>query len=89
MENNISDKAKEICSMFIVCLDGCHTIDPLPEMPTSYEIGVTKLEYDEVSNELHVHCRRAGLLVGYHGKTIKKLEEYLKIKIVPQESILY
>lgn len=86
---NTTEKAKEVCSMFLICLDGCYTIDPLPEMPTSYELGLTKLQYDEVSNELHVYCRRSGLLIGYHSKTIKRLEEYLKVKILPQNSVLF
>lgn len=91
LSNNfpISEKTKEVCSMFIVCLDGCFTIDPLPQMPSSYEIGLTKLEYDETSNELNVHCRKSGLLIGYHSEKIKRLEEYLKVKIVPQNSVLF
>lgn len=81
METN---KSKEIKMSFVTYFDGCRWVEKRKDIPSTYEMGICKLEYKEKENELTVYLRRPGLLIGYHGETIKATEKYLgcKIKIV-------
>jgi len=44
-------------------------------------MGICKLEYNMKENVLMVYLRSPGLLIGYHGETIKTVEKYLGCKI--------
>ena len=52
--------------------------------PSTYNMGVCKLEYGYMSNVLTVYLRRPGLLIGTAGKTIDKVSDWMgcEIKIV-------
>jgi len=70
--------------LFLGTCDGSSMLEPHEDMPNTYQMGVCKLDYDEVKNELTVHLRRPGILIGKAGRTINKLEELIgcKIKII-------
>jgi hypothetical protein len=74
-ELGIPDK----CRLFEVWCDGGYGIES--RGPDTYRTGVTRVYYDEESNQLHVHLRRPGLLIGKAGNTIKELSEYLDCEV--------
>lgn len=62
--------------------DGAHDMSPInPQGAGTYTMGVTKLYYKEEENELHVHVRRPGLLIGERGKNINALQEFLECTV--------
>jgi hypothetical protein len=77
--SNISDDNKKIKSLFLTYFDGCYGHDANPNLPTTFAMGVCKLEY--IDNTLTVHLRRPGLLIGRGGRTIDTLAKYLDCKI--------
>jgi ribosomal protein S3 len=77
----MKDKSKYYKSLFLTCFDGGYEIEPEPNTPSTFEMGVCKLEYEEDSNTLNVHLRRPGLLIGKGGRTINTLDEHLDCHI--------
>lgn len=72
--------AKQAKLMFMLYFDGGYDIEPNTNI-TTYQLGVTKLEYIDKTNTLVVSLRRPGLLIGKAGKNIDELQEYLCCKI--------
>ena len=66
-------------SLFQIYFDGCYSVDAEPNTHSTFEMGVCKLEYKD--NELIVHLRRPGLLIGKGGCTIDALSKQLDCKI--------
>jgi len=77
----MEDKAKYYKSLFIIYFDGCYGVDVEPNTPSTYSMGVCKLEYVETDKKLIVYLRKPGLLIGKGGCTIDALEKYLDINI--------
>jgi thioredoxin-related protein len=75
-----SATSKKIKSLFITYFDGYY-IDATPNIPTTYTMGVCKLEYKDKENKLIVHLRRPELLIGRKGNTIETLQKYLECNI--------
>tara|TARA_R110000803_G_scaffold97477_1_gene165611 strand:- start:501 stop:764 length:264 start_codon:yes stop_codon:yes gene_type:complete len=76
------EKSETIKSLFETFFDGCYEVEPQEvNGPSTYSMGVCKLDYDEKENELTVHLRRPGLLIGKAGGTINKLKEWLDCKV--------
>ena len=73
-----------IKSIFITFFDGCYNTEPSSDVPSTFSMGITKLEFDPKENTLTIHLRRPGLLIGKKGVTIRKLENHLNchIKII-------
>ena len=79
MEREKSDRIK---SLFETYFDGCYDIEPQEvDNPSTYSMGVCKLEYNEKDNTLTVHLRRPGLIIGKAGRTINKLKEWLECEV--------
>jgi len=78
---NKLDKEKQIKSSFEIYFDGAYSIAPEPNVPSTYGMGLCKLEYNIKENILTVYLRRPGLLIGYHGRTIDALKKYLECEI--------
>jgi len=75
LESEIDDR-EYYKSIFMLFYDGSWEIEPMyPDFPTTYQLGVTKLEYFDGS--LHVYLRQPGLLIGRMGKSIELLEKHL------------
>lgn len=71
-----------IKSLFETYFDGCYDIQPQrQDNPSTYSMGVCKLDFDVKTNTLTVHLRRPGLLIGKGGRTIDKLKEWLDCKV--------
>jgi len=69
-------------SLFETYFDGTYGIEPQQiNNPSTFSMGVCKLDFNVKSNTLIVHLRRPALLIGRAGKTIKDLEEWLECKI--------
>ncbi len=68
-------------SLFLTFFDGCYGVDPEPNTPSTYSMGVCKLEYIEDKNSLVVHLRRPGLLIGRGGECINRLSKHLDCNI--------
>jgi len=73
------ENSKRLKSLFITYFDGCYGVDAELNTPNTFAMGVCKLEYKE--NELTVHLRRPGLLIGKGGRTIDALAKRLDCKI--------
>ena len=73
------ENSKRLKSLFLTYFDGCYDIDPEPNTHNTFAMGVCKLEYKD--NELIVHLRRPGLLIGKGGRTITALAKQLDCKI--------
>lgn len=84
----MEDKANYYKSLFITYCDGGYEIDANPNVPTTYQMGVCKLEYIEKKNKLIVYLRRPGLLIGKAGHTLDTIKEYLKCEIAIVETNL-
>ena len=69
-------------SIFETYFDGCYGVEPQHEdNPSTFSMGVCKLEYNEEDEILMVHLRRPGLLIGKAGRTINALQEWLECKV--------
>jgi len=79
--NKLDVSEKAIKMMFMIYFDGVYDIEPNPNVCSTYEMGVCKLDYNEPDNTLTVHLRRPGLLIGKAGETIDALTKYLRCKI--------
>lgn len=77
-----SENSRRTKSLFITYFDGCYGYDPEPNTSGTFAMGVCKLEYKDDQNELTVHLRRPGLLIGKGGRTIDALAKQLDCKIV-------
>ena len=78
MKSNIS---VDIYIAFENAVDGIlNYVEPISNCST-YQMGVTKLLFDENENMLHVYLRRPGMLIGREGSNIKKIEDYIGCKI--------
>jgi len=75
-------------SLFVTYFDGCYGVDAELDTPSTYSMGVCKLEYTEETNTLTVHLRRPGLLIGKGGRLINKLKKHLECEIDIVEVIL-
>jgi len=75
------ENSKRLKSLFVTYFDGCYEIDPEPHTSNTFAMGVCKLEYKDEQNELTVHLRRPGLLIGKGGRTIDALAKQLDCKI--------
>ena len=73
------ENSKRFKSLFITYFDGCYGVDAEPNTSNTFTMGVCKLEYKE--NELTVHLRRPGLLIGKGGGIIDALSKHLDCKI--------
>ena len=78
-------KEQEIKSLFITYFDGCSFVKGEPNTSNTFEMGVTKLKYNENNNELIVYLRNPVLLIGRSGEIIDKLKKYLKCEITIKE----
>jgi len=74
-------KTKTVKSLFLTYFDGCYGIEPEPNVPNTYSMGICKLDFNESKNILSVYLRRPGLLIGKGGSLINKLKEYLNCDI--------
>lgn len=77
-----------IKTRFLTYFDGCYGFEPDPNLPSTYAMGVCKLEYNEYDNILTVHLRRPGLLIGKAGSTLDKVVKHLGCEIRIKEVIL-
>jgi ribosomal protein S3 len=78
----VRSKSESIKSRFETFFDGCYGIDPHHEyLSNTYSMGICKLEFDEESNNLTVHLRRPGLLIGKAGRTFNSLKAFLECEI--------
>ena len=68
-------------SNFLTYFDGCYQIEATPNTPSTFTMGLCKLEYKEKENLLIAHVRRPGVLIGKGGKTINDLQKYLGCKV--------
>jgi len=73
------ENSRRLKSLFLTFFDGCYGIDAEPNTPSTFAMGVCQLEYKD--NELIVHLRRPGLLIGKGGRTIDALAKQLDCKI--------
>ena len=73
------ENSKRLKSLFLTYFDGCYGVDAEPNRPSTFAMGICKLEYKE--NELKVYLRRPGLLIGKGGCTIDALSKQLDCKI--------
>lgn len=76
-----SKNSRRVKSLFLTYFDGCYGVDAEPNTPNTFAMGVCKLEYKDKENELIVHLRRPGLLIGKGGCTIDALAKHLECKI--------
>ena len=74
-------KLNKYKSLFITYFDGCYNIEPEPNVPNTFSMGICKLDYNDKSNTLTVYLRRPGLLIGRGGELINKVGCYLNCKI--------
>lgn len=72
-----SEKSKRSKLLFKIYFDDCYGFNSVPNTPSTFEMGVCKLEYKEKENKLMVYLRRPGLLIGERGHTIDSLEKHL------------
>ena len=77
----MENKGKYYKSIFITYFDGGYEDAPTPDVPTTMQMGVCKLEYIRKENKLMVHLRRPSLLIGRKGRLLNALQEYLGIEI--------
>ena len=84
-----NEKGKTIKSLFLTYFDGCYGVDAHTNASNTFVMGVCKLEYKEKENELIVHLRRPGLLIGKGGSIIDAVAKYLDCKIGVVEVNLY
>ena len=76
------EKSDSIKSLFETYFDGCYEVEPQErDNPSTYSRGVCKLEYSEKDNNLTVHLRRPGLLIGKAGRTINNLKKWLECEV--------
>jgi len=73
------ENSKRLKSLFLTYFDGCCGVDAEPNTPNTFAMGVCKLEYKD--NELIVHLRKPGMLIGKGGRTIDALAKQLDCKI--------
>jgi hypothetical protein len=85
------DRAEEVKKMFGLFYDDYHSIldNSSSIKPSTFEMGLVGLEFNEELNELTVSLRRPGLLIGKGGKGIKELEDFLGCKVKVKEVIIY
>ena len=76
-----SENSRRAKSLFLTYFDGCYGIDAEPNTANTFAMGVCKLEYKDKENELVVHLRRPGLLIGKGGCIIDALSKHLECKI--------
>jgi len=74
-----TENSRRLKSLFQTYFDGCYGVDAEPDTPSTFAMGICKLEYKE--NELKVYLRRPGLLIGKGGRTIDALSKQLDCKI--------
>lgn len=77
----MKDKARYYKSIFLTYFDGCYDVEPEINTPSTYAMGICKLEYIEKSDTLMIHLRRPGFLIGKGGTTINKLKKYMECKL--------
>lgn len=76
------EKSDRIKSLFETYFDGCYDVEPqVQDNPSTFRMGVCKLEYAEDTDTLMVHLRRPGFLIGRAGRTINGLKEWLGCEI--------
>ena len=76
------DKSDTIKSLFETYFDGCYAVEPQHEdNPSTFSMGVCKLEFNNKSNVLTVYLRRPGLLIGRAGRTINELKKWLECEV--------
>jgi|TARA_R110000851_G_scaffold145114_4_gene284446 ribosomal protein S3 len=75
------NKHNKYKSLFLTYFDGCYGFEPEPNLPSTYQLGVCKIEYTEETNVLTVHLRRPGLLIGRAGSLIDKVKKHLECEI--------
>ena len=68
-------------SNFLTYFDGCYQIEATLSTPSTFTMGLCKLEYKEKENILIAHVRRPGILIGKGGKTINDLQKHLGCKV--------
>lgn len=69
---------------FIEYFDGLnYWVEPVVNLST-YQMGLCGLKLLS-DGTLEVTLRRPGLLIGYHGRTIKEVEKFLDVKIIIKE----
>tara|TARA_B110000977_G_C10614254_1_gene313498 strand:+ start:25 stop:450 length:426 start_codon:yes stop_codon:yes gene_type:complete len=79
---NFHNKPDHIKSLFETYFDGCYDVEPqVKDNPSTYSMGICKLDYNVNTNKLTVSLRRPGLLIGKGGRTIDKLKEWLECEI--------
>jgi hypothetical protein len=72
---------------FLNYFDGCYGMNPEPNTPSTYGMGLCKIDYTEKENLLIVHVRRPGVLIGKGGETFNNLKKYLNCNIEIKEVI--
>jgi len=76
------EKSDSIKSLFEIYFDGCYDVEQQElDNPSTFSMGVCKLEYSEKDNNLTVHLRRPGLLIGKAGITINNLKKWLECEV--------
>jgi glycosyltransferase involved in cell wall biosynthesis len=80
-----AENSRRIKSLFETYFDGCFEVEAFPNTPTTYKMGICKLEFDDDENILTVYLRRPGLLIGKAGSTIDALKQYLNCGVRIEE----
>ena len=76
------EKSDSIKSLFETYFDGCYDVEPQElGAPSTFSMGVCKLDYNKKENTLTVHLRRPGLLIGKAGRTINNLKKWLECEV--------
>ena len=75
-----NNKSTEVKRKFVEFFDDYQT-EELEDVPSTFEMGVCKLEYKEKENELVVYLRCPILLIGCNNKIMEAVEKYLGCKI--------
>lgn len=85
----MENKGLKCYHLFEIYFDGINNLIEPEVGITTYQLGVTKLDYEEENNTLHIYLRRPGLLIGVRGKDYDALVKYLGCNIQIHESRLF
>lgn len=85
----ITLKKRDMIEKFLVACDGggCmeFEVEPISNAST-YQIGLTHIDFDDETNTLHVAVRRPGILIGKGGSNINRIENELGCSIQIHEN---
>ena len=73
-------KRESILSLFEYYCDGGYGA-PDYDLPSTYQMGACKTDYNEKTNVLSIWVRRPGILIGKRGRSVDKIKELLECEI--------